>query len=98
MLRSISRATVVTGCVSAGLVVFATFPGSALGASPCGTGGVFARTGLTATCTYTTPGEDTFAVPSAISSLQVVAVGGREARGGARRRRPTGVPVAMGRR
>jgi hypothetical protein len=81
MLRSMPRA-MVAGCLSAGVALFATLPGSALGASPCGTGGVFARAGVTATCTYTTPGEDTFAVPSAISSLQVVAVGGTGGAGG----------------
>ena len=56
-----------------GLIV----PGVAAAASPCGTGGVFSTSGSTASCSYTSPGQDTFTVPAGVSSLQVVAVGGQ---------------------
>src|ERR1700690_3418189 len=53
----------------------------ASGTAPCGTSGVFSQVGSTGTCTYTTTGEDTFTVPSGVSAVHVVAVGGRGAPG-----------------
>jgi hypothetical protein len=41
--------------------------------SPCGTNGTF--TGGPPTCTYTTTGEDTFTVPSGVTSIHVVTDG-----------------------
>ncbi|MBV9915471.1 MAG: fibronectin type III domain-containing protein [Solirubrobacterales bacterium] len=48
----------------------------ALAASSCGANGQFSRSGTTATCTYTSQGtEDTFAVPTGVSTLSVSAFG-----------------------
>ncbi len=48
----------------------------ALAASPCGATGQFSRSGTTATCTYTSQGtEDTFAVPTGVSTVSVSAFG-----------------------
>jgi hypothetical protein len=49
---------------------------SASPAAPCGSAGVYSAAGATGTCTYTSAGtEDTFAVPSGVSNLQVTAIG-----------------------
>jgi hypothetical protein len=45
--------------------------------SPCGTGGVFSTAGSTASCAYSSPGQDTFTVPAGVSSVHVVAIGGQ---------------------
>lgn len=48
----------------------------ALAAGPCGSSGVYAVSGSTATCTYSAQGtEDTFTVPGGVTSLSVTAVG-----------------------
>jgi hypothetical protein len=41
-------------------------------AGPCGPGGVFSVSGSTDTCTYTTAGEDTFTVPTGVTSVSAV--------------------------
>jgi hypothetical protein len=51
---------------------------SAFAASVCGTAGT--QSGKT--CTYTTTGQDTFTVPSGVTHVQVVAIGGAGAGGG----------------
>ena len=76
------------GLVAGGCVVALGLPAEALAAAPCGTNGVLSTTGLTATCSYTTTGEDTFAVPTGVGSVHVVAVGGRG--GGRTGGRPAG--------
>src|ERR1700729_1967282 len=76
------------GLVAGGCVVALGLPAEALAAAPCGTNGVLSTTGLTATCSYTMTGEDTFAVPTGVGSVRVVAVGGRG--GGRTGGRPAG--------
>src|ERR1039458_6106010 len=49
-------------------------PASAV--APCGTNGVLTTSADTYTCTYTTAGEDTFAVPIGVTQVMVTAVGG----------------------
>ena len=61
---------------------FAGGPAVASAAAPCGTNGVFSQSGSTASCTYTTTGQDTFTVPAGVSSLQVTAVGAAGGVGG----------------
>jgi hypothetical protein len=50
----------------------------ALAAGPCGSTGAPSTSGATATCTYTSAGEDTFGGPTlaGVSSVTVVAIGG----------------------
>jgi hypothetical protein len=49
---------------------------AALAASPCGASGQFSRSGTTATCTYASQStEDTFVVPSGVSTVSVTALG-----------------------
>ena len=44
--------------------------------SPCGSTGDYSTSGTTATCAYTSAGtEDTFSVPTGVTSLSVTAVG-----------------------
>jgi hypothetical protein len=77
---SFSSRAVFVGLVVAAATLIAGAPG-ALADAPCGTAGVFARSGTTVTCTYASPGtEDTFTVPDGVSALNVTAIG---ARGGA---------------
>jgi hypothetical protein len=71
------------------LIVAQLFVGLALGGitnvaavPPCGTNGVLTTLGSTATCTYTLTGEDTFTVPAGVSSLHIVAIGGKGGDGG----------------
>jgi hypothetical protein len=80
--RLMWRASVAIGCASAGVVLFALLPGGARAASPCGTAGILSSEGSARSCTYTTAGEDTFAVPSGVGSIEVVAVGGAGGAGG----------------
>jgi hypothetical protein len=49
--------------------------GVASASGPCGTNGAFSSSGSTDTCTYTANAQDTFAVPSGVSSLSVVVDG-----------------------
>lgn len=73
----------VIGGVGAVATVLAWSPGGARAAgSVCGANGVFSSAGSTSTCTYTTAGEDTFVVPSGVSTIGVVAIGGRGSAGG----------------
>ena len=51
-------------------------------ATPCGVHGVLAVNGASLTCTYSTAGEDTFAVPARVATLSVVAVGAAGGNGG----------------
>lgn len=70
-LAKLVAAAVIGGAVTLGLGV----PG-ALAAGPCGSSGVFALSGSTASCSYAySGGEDTFTVPAGFSSLGVTAVG-----------------------
>ena len=46
-------------------------------ASPCGANGAFTQIGSIVTCHYTAAGQDTFSVPSGVSSLDVIAAGAR---------------------
>ena len=63
----------VAGCFGA-LATVSAAPGAA--ASPCGTSGVLSSSGAMSTCTYgAAGGEDTFTVPSGVSSLTVVVDG-----------------------
>jgi hypothetical protein len=54
---------------------------AALAASPCGTSGIFTATATGGSCTYSnaqnTGLSDTFTVPAGVSSITVVAVGGK---------------------
>ncbi|GHK03709.1 hypothetical protein ACWEWI_19355 [Streptomyces sp. NPDC003753] len=67
--------------------------------SPCGTNGVFSS-GPPPTCTYTTTGEDTFTVPSGVTSIHVVTDGAAGASssgaGGAGAQVTADVPVTPG--
>ena len=77
-LRGVAATAVLIGglatVTTAGVTSLATAPASA--ASPlCGTNGVLSASNGTITCTYTTVGEDTFNVPSGVSSLDITAVG-----------------------
>ena len=45
--------------------------------APCGTNGAPGLSEGTSTCTYTTPGSDTFNVPATVTSIIVIATGGR---------------------
>jgi hypothetical protein len=57
---------------------------SASVATPCGSTGVYSAAGTTGTCTYTGAGtEDTFAVPSGVTNLDVSAIGAAGGTGGA---------------
>ncbi len=47
------------------------------GAGPCGTAGVYAVQGNTASCTYKTAGADTFVLPAGVKAVTVTAVGGQ---------------------
>jgi hypothetical protein len=71
-----------TAAAAAAVVALGLVPGVALGAAPCGSGGTLAISGSTESCTYTIPGEDTFAVPAGVSAITVSAVGGAGGTGG----------------
>jgi Glycine rich protein len=73
-----ARLALTATAVAAGLSVGVS---GASGIAPCGTTGVFSQVGATGTCTYTSTGEDTFTVPTAVSAVHVVAVGGHGASG-----------------
>lgn len=73
-----SRKLAAPFAMTAGLFALwaAALAGSAAAApSPCGVNGVLSTSAGTASCTYTTAGEDTFVVPSGVSSAGVVAIG-----------------------
>lgn len=55
---------------------------SGVAAGPCGANGIYWTDGSSSSCTYTTVGEDTFAVPADVGQLQVVTVGGAGGAGG----------------
>src|SRR5688500_5414898 len=55
------------------LVFLARTDARAVPPSPCGSGLLTAPN----TCTYTTPGEATFTVPTGVTTVRVVAIGGR---------------------
>ena len=57
-----------------GVVALGAGAGTGSASGPCG-GGVLTQAAPTATCTYTSAGEDTFSVPAGVTSLNVVAVG-----------------------
>ena len=78
-------AAVVGAMVGVGAFAVVAPVGSApaVAAGPCGAHGVFAQSGSTASCTYTTGGEDTFTAPAGVGSVRVVA-----GRGTRRCRRP----------
>jgi uncharacterized membrane protein (DUF4010 family) len=64
---------VALSVIAGALLIFA--PG-ALAASRCGTNGQFSHSATTASCTYTSQGaEDTFAVPTGVSTVSVTAFG-----------------------
>src|ERR1700694_335406 len=48
---------------------------------PC-SNGVLTTTGTTSTCTYTSAGQDTFTVPPGVTTLHIVAIGGKGGEGG----------------
>src|SRR5581483_12501980 len=64
-------AMLMAGCV---IVVASVAWGDA---SPCGTAGVYALQGSTASCTYATAGADTFALPAGITAVTVSVFGGQ---------------------
>ncbi len=64
----------LTAVTTAGVTSLVATPASAAGPL-CGTTGVQSVSGGTTTCTYTTVGEDTFNVPTGVSSLDITAVG-----------------------
>jgi hypothetical protein len=66
------------------LIGTATSSASASAAKLCGSTGVYSAAGDTSTLTYNGAGtEDTFAVPSGVTSLQVTAIGAPGGNGGA---------------
>ena len=70
----IGRLLAVVVVAGAGLAVGVS-SGAAAGA-PCGSTGDYSTSGTTATCAYTSAGtEDTFSVPTGVTSLSVTAVG-----------------------
>ncbi len=64
------------------LVAVLSLIANARAAGPCGAAGVFSSTSTRATCTYDSPGEDTFVVPAGVSRLSVLAIGAPGGRGG----------------
>src|SRR5580704_3724015 len=50
-------------------------PPAAAGGAPCGTNGVLTTVNNDQQCTYSTTGEDTFAVPPGVTTLSVTAIG-----------------------
>ena len=66
----------LTAVTTAGTAFISAVPASA-DAPLCGTTGVLTASAGTVTCTYTAAGEDTFNVPSGVSTLDITAVGAR---------------------
>jgi hypothetical protein len=73
MSRSGSRAVAIV--VAGGVAVGASVSWASAG--PCGTAGVYAAQGNTASCTYKAAGADTFALPPEVKAVTVTAVGGQ---------------------
>jgi hypothetical protein len=75
MFTVTKRALAVLATCAAALALL-LLPGAASAADSCGEHGVFSLSGATATCTYTTVGQDTFTLPKEVGEIRVVAVGG----------------------
>jgi len=77
--RGLRTATALSLLAGTSLLIgTATSSATASAAAPCGSTGVFSAAGATSACTYNGAGtEDTFAVPSGVTSLQVTVIGVR---------------------
>ncbi|MFI6475769.1 Ig-like domain-containing protein [Streptomyces sp. NPDC050516] len=64
-----------TVLVAAAIVPLAAAAGAASAAEPCGTGGVFTKAPQP-TCTYNSPGTETFTVPDGVTAVDVDLFGG----------------------
>ena len=71
------RTVLAISPLAALVALLLTTPAASASTGTCGANGAYTVSGQTATCTYTTPApfEDTFSVPSNVSSLSVTAVG-----------------------
>jgi Domain of unknown function DUF11 len=71
------RTVLAISPLAALVALLLTTPAASASTGTCGANGAYTVSGQTATCTYTTPEpfEDTFTVPSNVSSLSVTAVG-----------------------
>jgi hypothetical protein len=75
-MTNVFRATSAAACDSVPQRPWLLLATDAHAAETCGAHGASSHSGALVTCTYTTVGEDAFAVPSGVGTVSVVATGG----------------------